>query len=84
MQNLLRRCAFGQTVSRRSSLWGILLLAVSVAGMAAPVELPNPRLVPKPVDEAPERRARSQPTVPDGATEIPFVETAPVPALTDL
>jgi hypothetical protein len=42
-----------------------------------------PQLVPKPADHSAERRARVQPTLPDGATEIPYVETAPEPVLTD-
>jgi len=40
------------------------------------------RLAPKPLDDMTERRARSQPTVPSDYTEMPFVETAPEPALT--
>ncbi len=48
----------------------------------APTELPTVRLGPKPADNAVERRPRPQPTVPDGAKEIPFDETAPEPALT--
>jgi len=50
---------------------------------ASAAEPPAIRLVPKPVDKAVERRARSQPTVPDGATEIPFAETAPEPTLSE-
>ncbi|MGA2032329.1 MAG: hypothetical protein ABSG68_08750 [Thermoguttaceae bacterium] len=40
-------------------------------------------LVHKPVDRAPQRRAHAQPAAPDSAREIPYVETAPEPALTD-
>jgi len=40
------------------------------------------RLAPKPLDDMTDRRARSQPTVPSDCTEMPFVETAPEPALT--
>jgi len=40
------------------------------------------RLAPKPLDDMTDRRARSQPTVPSNYTEMPFVETAPEPALT--
>ncbi|MBN2130024.1 MAG: hypothetical protein JW741_11035, partial [Sedimentisphaerales bacterium] len=39
-------------------------------------------LASKPVDDAPERRARHQPTVPSVYKEMPFVETAAEPALT--
>ena len=63
-------------------LCGILLLAVGLADAAAPAELPPIRLSPKSADAAPERRAHPQPTVPDGAREIPFDETAPEPTLT--
>src|SRR6266403_1600898 len=59
-----------------------MLLAVCIASAAAPLELQTLRLGPKPADGAVERRARSQPTVPDGAREIPFDETAPEPAPT--
>jgi len=41
------------------------------------------RLGPKPADGAVERRAHPQPTVPDGAKEMPFEETAPEPSLTE-
>ncbi len=51
-------------------------------GRGKHMELPALRLGPKPTDAASERRARSQPPVPDGAKEIPFIETAPEPALT--
>jgi hypothetical protein len=47
------------------------------------MEMPPLRLGPKPTDEVAERRARSQPTVPNGAKEIAFDELAPEPALTD-
>lgn len=57
-------------------------------GMAAcaeaPQELPSVRLVPKPADSSAERRARTQPTAPESAKEVPFVETAPEPVLTEL
>jgi hypothetical protein len=45
-------------------------------------ELPTLRLGPRPTDAASEHRARLQPTVPEGAKEIPFIETTPEPALT--
>ena len=54
----------------------------AVSRAAAPAELPPLRLGPKPADGAVERRARSQATVPEGAREIPFEETAPEPSLT--
>jgi len=40
------------------------------------------RLAPKPVDRTADRRARPQPTVPSTYEEMPFIETAPEPALT--
>jgi hypothetical protein len=49
----------------------------------SPADLPPPKLVPKPVDGVMERRAHAQPTVPAGAKEIPYVEMAPEPAMTD-
>jgi hypothetical protein len=52
------------------------LILVKVAAGAAPVELPSIRLAAKPADHAVERRPRAQPTVPDGAQEVPFLETA--------
>jgi hypothetical protein len=67
---------------RPGPLCGILLLAVAAAAPAVAVELPPIRLGPKPVDSAVERRAHAQHTVPDGAKEIPFDETAPEPVLT--
>ena len=52
-------------------------------GQQAPGEAPTSlRLVPKPVDDTPEHRARQQPTVPSAYTEMPFVETTAEPALT--
>ena len=50
---------------------------------AAPLEPPTVRLCPKPADVAVVRRPRPQPTVPDGAKEVPFEETAPEPVLTE-
>jgi len=47
------------------------------------LKLPPLRLVPKPIDHEPQRRAHPQPAVPTSATEIAFVETTPEPALTD-
>ncbi|MCX5685713.1 MAG: hypothetical protein NT049_18810, partial [Planctomycetota bacterium] len=63
-------------------LCGLLLLATAASPAATPAEQPALRLIPKPADAAAERRARTQPTVPEGAKEIPFEETAPEPALT--
>lgn len=57
-------------------LCGIVLLGTAQ-------EPPSFRLVPKPPDAVPERRARPQPPVPEQAREIPFEETAPEPALND-
>jgi len=51
--------------------------------VVSPAELPPPRLVAKPVDSIPERHAHAQPAVPAGAREMPYVETAGEPALTD-
>ncbi len=65
------------------ALRSTLLLAAGVAGVGAPLEQPTLRLGPKPADGALERRARPQPTVPDGVKEIPFDETAPEPSLTE-
>ncbi len=58
-----------------------ILILVTVPAGAAPVELPSIRLVAKPADNAVERRPRAQPTVPEGAKEVPFIETAPEPIL---
>ena len=60
-------------------LCGMLLLAADLINAAVPAELPPVRLAPKSADAAPERRAHPQPTVPDGAREISFDETAPEP-----
>ena len=65
------------------ALGGLLLVAAGAVWAAAPAELPSLRLVSKPADSAIERRPRPQPTVPDGAKEAPFVETAPEPVLTE-
>src|SRR5262249_11266656 len=46
------------------------------------IKLPELRLGPKPPDEAVERRAHPQSTVPDGTKELPFIELAPEPILT--
>jgi len=59
--------------------WTFTLAMVSAAQVA---ELASIRLVPKPADTEPERRARKQPSVPDNYKEIPFIETAPEPELT--
>ncbi len=64
-------------------LWGVVLLATGTAGAAPSNDAPALRLVPKPADSALERHAHPQPTVPDGAKEIPFDETAPEPTLTE-
>ncbi len=69
-----------RTLFRGTTLF--LLLAAGTVTPAAPTALPALRLGPKPADEVVQRRARPQSTVPDGAKEIPFVETAPEPALT--
>lgn len=61
----------------------ILLLMVGRTPAVEPARLPPLRHVAKPADATLERRARSQPTVPEEAKEIPFVETAPEPVLTD-
>lgn len=60
----------------------LLLSALVVSLPAAPANLPPLRLTAKPADDAMELRARSQPSVPDGAKEIPFIETALEPVLT--
>ena len=49
----------------------------------SPTDLEPAKLVPIPVDGAVERRAHVQPTAPTTATEVPYVETVPEPALTD-
>ena len=67
----------------RGVLWGVVLLATGTAGAAPSNDAPALRLVPKPADSALERHAHPQPTVPDGAKEIPFDETAAEPALTE-
>jgi len=60
-----------------------LILFATIATASSPAELTSIRLVPKPTDTVPVRRARSQPTVPEGAKEVPYIETAPAPSLTD-
>ena len=71
-----------------ASLHFCFLAAVLQVGFSAelpvPAQLPAPRLGTKPADNAVERRARPQPTVPEGAREIPFEETAPESVLTPL
>jgi len=57
-------------------------MSAGVSKAAVPAQSPALRLGPKPADGAVERRARTQPTVPEKAREIPFDETAPEPALT--
>ncbi|MCZ7647021.1 MAG: hypothetical protein M5U26_17485 [Planctomycetota bacterium] len=59
-----------------------LLAACAAQGASAPVLLSAPRTVPKPNDAVPERRARKQPTAPEGYKELPFIEQAPEPELT--
>jgi hypothetical protein len=76
------RSPYARGVLRPALLCGLLLLAAGAAPAATPAELPALRLIPKSADAAAERRARTQPTVPDGAKEVPFEETAPEPALT--
>ena len=49
----------------------------------SPAELSPPRVIPKPRDNVLERRAHAQPAAPADAKEIPYIETAPEPALTD-
>lgn len=61
-----------------------LFLAVAAVQAAAPSDLQPVRHIPKPADNMAERRARTQPDVPEGAREIPFNETAPEPVLTGL
>jgi Glycoside hydrolase 123 N-terminal domain len=87
------RKQFWRAVAQLASSWsdvsrltvmGALLLTATMARAAAPAELPPVRLVPKPSDSAVERRAHPQPTVPEGTKEVPFSETAPEPALTEL
>lgn len=80
---MAHRSAFWRGDPRPAFLCGILLLAAGAAGAAVPAELPPLRLGPKPAEGAVERRSRLQPTVPDGAKEIPFDENAPEPVLTE-
>ncbi len=72
--------------SRHQGIWPLVVCWASVlvaSAGAAPAELPPLRLGPKPTDSVVERKPYTQPTVPPGAKEIPFVETAPEPALTE-
>src|ERR1051326_6745007 len=62
----------------------LLLLAIPLTGAGAPAQLPPIRVIPKPVDIAVERHPRAQPPAPEDAKQIPFNETAPDPALTDV
>ncbi len=64
------------------AVWLCGLAAGAAAAQATGQEPPPLRLVPKPSDAGPERRARTQPPLPEKAAEIPFEETAPEPALT--
>ena len=57
--------------------------ASPAAHKGSPAGLPPLRLIAKPADHIVPRRAHVQPAVPAGAKEIPYVETAPEPALTD-
>lgn len=68
--------------SLRALACGIVLLMFTGTPAAELTGLPPLRHVPKPAYAGLERRARSQPTVPEEAKEIPFVETAPEPVLT--
>ncbi|MEN8256032.1 MAG: hypothetical protein ABFR33_11255, partial [Verrucomicrobiota bacterium] len=68
MSGFFRSCGFG--------LAGMLLFAMPVHAGSSICN------VPKPDDSVSEFRARIQPSVPDGYTEQPFVETAPEPWLT--
>ncbi len=61
---------------------GLATAASAATADPKPAKLPGLRLVAKPADALPERAARLQPTVPDGAKEMPFIETAPEPVLT--
>lgn len=73
--------------------WRLLLIflwyaMVGTAAQAAgagqkPLTLPALRLGKKPSETVVDRRAHVQPTVPDGAREIPFIETSPEPLLTE-
>ncbi|MGO8745829.1 MAG: hypothetical protein ACLQNE_07550 [Thermoguttaceae bacterium] len=57
--------------------------ASPAAHKGSPAGLPPLRLIAKPADHIVPRRAHVQPAAPAGAKEIPYVETAPEPALTD-
>ena len=79
-------------MNRYSSPIGAVFVALALAGTTTAAEATRPlspaqpaplKLVPKPSDSAPARRAHAQPTVPAGAEEIPYVETTPEPPLTD-
>ena len=73
-----------------------VLLAFAFAGYATPTtnasdsqqavlpaQLPPIKLVQKPRDNMAERQAHAQPAVPAGVKEIPYIEAAPQPTLTE-
>jgi hypothetical protein len=77
-------------MNRHGGLISAIIVALvsagtTTAGEAAryspPAKLAPLKLVPKPVDFVPERRAHARAALPAGVTEIPYVETAPEPAL---
>ena len=79
-------------MNRYGSLISAIIVALVSAGSmtggeatrpSSPAELAPLKLVAKPVDSAPERWAHAQPTLPASVTEIPYVEAAREPPLTD-
>ncbi len=69
------------------AVWAVSALSWATAPNAAPASDASEattgiQQVAKPLDKVPDRRARRQPTVPDNYKEIPFVENAPTPTLT--
>ena len=67
----------------------LLLIVLSVTGgfgtkAAIPAASPQIQFAPKPAHTEPERRVRSQPSVPEQYREMPFSESAPEPELTDM
>jgi hypothetical protein len=76
----MRLCA----ALRLGLLGSVVLVAPGSAAVAQPTEMPSVRVGPKPADSVVERRARRQPGVPEGVKEVPYVEAAPEPSLTEI
>ncbi len=79
-------------MNRYGSLISAIIVALISAGAATAGDAAGPsspaaqaplKLVPRPVDSAPQRRAHPQPALPANTREIPYRETSPEPVLTE-